>query len=333
MDMQVQSKMNNIINYHEFFKDNINLHSYRVFELKNIAKKYKLHVTGTKPVLIERITLYFIKIKNIVKIQSLIRRHIIKNIIHLKGPALHNRKICTNDTDFYTLEPLGNINYYDFFSYKDEEGFTYGFDINSLITLLRKKSVINNPYNRNTINFDTIRNVSIISKLNKQIHGINNESFNSEQTMREQTIDRMNNIRNNELNQRVRNLFYEIDLLGNYTSPNWFHNLSIDDCILFLRQIWDIWNYRSNMPMLTRKRICPYFFPFHEGVHNINIRHNNIRNLEALKKTSITIMENLIYTGINDEYKQLGAILVLTSLTSVSNEAREQLPWLYESLQ
>lgn len=333
MDMQVQSKMNNIINYHIFFKDNINLHSYRVFELKNIAKKYKLHVTGTKPVLIERITLYFIKIKNIVKIQSLIRRHIIKNIIHLKGPGLYNRKICTNETDFYTLDLLENINYYDFFSYKDEEGFTYGFDINSLVTLLRKKSVINNPYNRNIMSFDTIRNISIISKLNKQIHGITNESFNSEQTMREQTIDRMNNIRNNEINQRIRNLFYEIDLLGNYTSTDWFNNLSTDDCLMFLRQIWDIWNYRSNMPILTRKRICPYFNPFYEGVNNINIHHNNIRDLEALKKTSITIMENLIYTGINDEYKQLGAILVLTSLTSVSNEARTHLPWLYESLQ
>ena len=84
--------------------------------------------------------------------------------------------------------------------------------------------------------------------------------------------------------------------------------------------------------MLTRKRICPYFNPFYEGVNNINIRHNNIRDLEALKKTCITIMENFIYTGINDEYKQLGAILVLTALTSVSNEAREQMPWLYESL-
>lgn len=332
MDMQVQSKMNNIINYYDFFKDNIILQKYRVFELKNIAKKYKLHVTGTKPTLIERITTYFIKIRNIVKIQSLIRRHIIKNIILLKGPALYDRKICTNETDFYTLEPLENINYYDFFSYKDEEGFVYGFDINSLITLLRKKSVIHNPYNRKIMSFDTIRNVSVISKLNRQIYNIKNDSFNCEQTMREQTIDRMNNIRNNNMNQRVRNLFYEIDLLGNYTSSDWFHGLSTDDCIIFLRQIWDIWNYRSNMPMLTRKRICPYFNPFYEGVHNINVRNNNIRDLEALKKTCITIMENFIYTGINDEYKQLGAILVLTALTSVSNEAREQMPWLYESL-
>ena len=55
--------MNNIINYYDFFKDNIILQKYRVFELKNIAKKYKLHVTGTKPTLIEKITTYFIKLE------------------------------------------------------------------------------------------------------------------------------------------------------------------------------------------------------------------------------------------------------------------------------
>ena len=83
------------------------------------------------------------------------------------------------------------------------------------------------------MSFDTIRNVSVISKLNRQIYNIKNDSFNCEQTMREQTIDRMNNIRNNNMNQRVRNLFYEIDLLGNYTSSDWFHGLSTDIVIYF----------------------------------------------------------------------------------------------------
>jgi len=332
MDMQVQSKMNRIINYQDFYRDNINLTTYKVYELKNIAKKYKLHVTGTKPILIGRITDYFKKIKNVSKIQSIMRRHIIKNMNKMKGPALRNRKICTNETDFYTLEPLENINYHDFYSYKDNEGFVYGFDINSLVTLLRKKSVIHNPYNRIVMNFDTIRNISVISKLNRQIHNINNDYFNSEQTVRDQTIERMNIIRNKETNERVRDLFYEIDLLGNYTSMNWFHDMTSDDCITFLRQILEIWNIRSNMPILTKKRICPYFNPFIEGVHNINVRKNDIHDIEVLKKTSITIMENLIYTGINEEYKQLGAIIVLTALTTVSNDAREKMPFYYESL-
>tara|TARA_B110000483_G_scaffold243674_1_gene335330 strand:+ start:13444 stop:14445 length:1002 start_codon:yes stop_codon:yes gene_type:complete len=333
MDMQVQSKMNSILNQHDFFKNNVILKSYKVYELKNIAKKYKLYVTGTKTVLINRITEYFIKVKGITKIQSIIRRHIILNMMILKGPALKNRKICTNETDFYTLEPLNNLDYYDFFSYKDEEGFTYGFDINSLITLLRKKSIIHNPYNRKQIQFNIIRNISVISKLNRQIHKINNDSFNSEQTIREQTIEKMNVIRNKNILQRIHDLFYEIDLLGNYTSESWFNDLSIEEYVTFLRQMWDIWNIRSNMPIITRKRICPYFNPFIEGVNNINISEHAIRDNEGMKKTCVTIMENLIYTGINEDFKQLAAILVLTALTYVSQPAREQLPWLYESLQ
>jgi len=40
----------------------------------------------------------------------------------------------------------------------------------------------------------------------------------------------------------------------------------------------------------------------------------------------------MVYCGIDDEYKRIGALHVLTSLTSVSIGARESLPWLYDSL-
>jgi hypothetical protein len=332
MDMNVQSKMNAMVNPHTFIRDKVNLKSYKVYELKNIAKKYKLHVSGTKTVLINRIKECFERIQNVVLIQSLFRRKMIIHMIELKGPALKNRKICTNDTDFYTLEPLEDIKYYDFFSYCDNEGFIYGFDINSLILLLKKKSVINNPYNRKVITFDIVRKVSALSKLNRYIHDIYDEPRSRELTVREQTIERMNSVRSKSILDRVQNLFYEIDLLGNYTSTEWFHELSEDDCVSYLRQLWDIWNIRSNMPMLTRKRVCPYFNPFFEGVHNLHIRNGSVRDIEVLKNTCLTIMENLIYTGINEHYKQIGATIVLTALTAVSTGAREGFPWLYESL-
>ena len=174
--------------------------------------------------------------------------------------------------------------------------------------------------------------MSAISKLNRYIHDIYDEPTNRELTVREQTIDRMNSIRSKCISDRVQNLFYEIDLLGNYTSSEWFHELSENGCVSYLRQLWDIWNIRSNMPMLTRKRVCPYFNPFFDGVNNLHIRDGNVRDIESLKKTCLTIMENLIYTGINDQYKQIGATIVLTALTAVSMGAREGFPWLYESL-
>ena len=53
---------------------------------------------------------------------------------------------------------------------------------------------------------------------------------------------------------------------------------------------------------------------------------------EQLKIACVTIMENIIYTGINEEFKHIGSMHVLTALTVVSEDARQHLPWLYESI-
>ena len=51
-----------------------------------------------------------------------------------------------------------------------------------------------------------------------------------------------------------------------------------------------------------------------------------------MKDVCITVIENIIFCGINDEYKTLGAFHVLSGFTLVSPEARHALPWLYESI-
>jgi hypothetical protein len=43
-------------------------------------------------------------------------------------------------------------------------------------------------------------------------------------------------------------------------------------------------------------------------------------------------MENMVYSGINNEIRQIGAFHVLTALTMVSIPARHSMPWLYESI-
>ena len=40
----------------------------------------------------------------------------------------------------------------------------------------------------------------------------------------------------------------------------------------------------------------------------------------------------MVYTGVDVEYKTLGALHVLSVLTIVNYSAREAMPWLYESL-
>jgi hypothetical protein len=361
--MQVFSKMldrydnNNITDekrlvYEDYLKDKYTIKTYKLDKLKRIAKLHKLHVSGKKQNLIQRIEHHFIKLNCAIKIQSLFRKHLNNKIIILRGPALKKRSLCVNDTDFYTLEPMCNIHHSNFFSYVDASGFIYGFELNSLITMLRKQGTIINPYNRNKIDFHTVKNIKHLDKLTKIIYkkdfyksdiienDRDNASINYSTTHRENILLRINNIRNKDITTRINELFIEIDLLGNYTQSSWFSNLEKTQYLKFILNLYEIWNYRSNMSLITRHNICPYFNPFiYGGLDNIyairNLFINNGINYsrENLQKHALTIMENIIYTGNDIEYRKIGTLHVLTALTLVSIPARTSLPWLYESIE
>lgn len=328
--MQVQSKFAKpeILSWKKFFDDKMNLFTYTIRELKEILKHYKLHVSGKKCILVERLETFFNKSKSVIKIQSLIRMFIVITMIRLRGPALKDKKICINDKDFYSLEPLEDLYIYDFFSFKDNKGFIYGFDLNSLIIMFKKQGILTNPYNRDKIGFEVIKNISYLSKMNKHMN--NNQSF--ETSARDLAFQKMSLIREKETEFRINELFHEMDLLGNYTNVSWFNNLTRSQHVHLLRYMWDIWNFRGNIPIATKRKICPYYNPFTDGTDYIE-RENSTDRTRLLKKTSLTIMENFVYTGINNDNKQLGCMIVLSALTMVSIPARNSLPWLYESLE
>ena len=74
----------------------------------------------------------------LIKLQKFIRKSLQNYNLKLSGPAIHNRSICINDTDFYTLDEIKDIPDNDFFSFIDEKKFIYGFHINSITQLLFK---------------------------------------------------------------------------------------------------------------------------------------------------------------------------------------------------
>jgi hypothetical protein len=155
------------IPYDKYHMGELSIKKCKQPELKSIAKYFKLHVTGTKPILIDRIELFFKKERAAIQIQCVFRGHLIRFSVRLRGDAFKNRTICVNDTDFYTLDPLNEIEYADFYSYKDSANFIYGFSIGSLITLFKSKGNITNPYNREKLSFKTMNEVFILYKLGK----------------------------------------------------------------------------------------------------------------------------------------------------------------------
>lgn len=334
--MQVMSKLSDVegklcCNWIKYSKELPDLMKYKQCDLKYICKKNQLRVAGNKSMLVDRIQQKY-KIEHAAcLIQTISRRYIAKKYISLHGPAYKDRQ-CTNDTDFYTLEPLSSLHIKDFFSFKDKCGFIFGFDLNSINSLMRRNKQSTNPYNRNKFPNNVIRDVKRLRILNR-IHYPKKISINPVIVNVIETpiaLTRLERIRTNKtFTERVINLFYEIDQIGNYTSYEWMSMLNRDKLVQFTRFIYQLWNYQAGMSQETKRNICPYFDPFE--YQRISANFTNDMDLERVQQIAITICENMFHTSIDVEYKKLSAICILTALTTVSNDARHNIPWLYES--
>ena len=365
-----------ILSYNEFFEKNVELKKYKLPELKEIIKNYKLPRTGNKGVLIQRIEKLFYDIKNAIIIQKCFRGWIVRYSFQLRGPAYKNKSICVNDTDFITLEPLLEIPDEQFYSYTDKNNFSYGFNISSLIQLIKNKGKINNPYNREKMDFQIINNIVSLNNIiqiiypeykdeslkviiqrpirnvseNRLINSNNNNNQNiyitrhlsnsyfhpsitNTTTMNHDLrirYDIIVNKRTKPINTRIQEIFIDIDQLGNYTQSQWFMNLERRQLITYYRALYDIWNFRGQLSLEVKNIICPLFNPF-TSIFARNI-YNVDMTLEEVQLIAITAIENILYSCIDDEYRKIAALHILSALTMVSSPARNAMYWLYESV-
>jgi hypothetical protein len=343
------------------------IYTYRRYSAKDIRKikaLYDFALSGNKKMLMDRVTRLYDMESASMKIQKLFRGYIVREIFRLRGPALKNRNICVNETDFYTLEPIKNIHVNDFFSYKGEKNFIYGFDMDSIVTLFKNKQRamnIVNPYNREYIDVMRVtiekltRFTMLIDKNRDKIehkpatvktptpqrliygltdlsgNAIRNHSANLDELYDvNEMIEKLRAIRESPVQNRTENLFMEIDQLGNYAQSTWFSQLNRRDLIRFFRSLYDIWYYRAQIPFDIKRKICPLVDPF-ISILNEPIRYNDISEGD-IKLICLNVMEDMIYTGINNDFRTLGAFHVLCGLTLVSTDARTSMPWLYDSV-
>ena len=217
------------IDHRRFMRDRTPLKVFKLDELKYIAKKHALKFSGTKPVLIERITDHFKHTYYVTKIQARFRGWIIKLSFKLRGPALKNRKKCVNDCDFVTLEPIDEIPIESFYSYEDGKQFTYGFNIGSLIQVLKMKGKLYNPYNRETIDgqhvIDILRLYSFCFTIYPEFKLENNRfaSPNQRSLRTPALVNRhINAMTTNEITNALNNIglleeaFHQNDIFANY---------------------------------------------------------------------------------------------------------------------
>lgn len=143
-------------------------------------------------------------------------------------------------------------------------------------------------------------------------------------------MQRMHQMKQLSIDQRIQELFMEIDGLGNYTQAAWFTELAQREYLRFYRCLYDIWYYRAQLSFNTRSYICPLVDPFHIAM-TIPNRFSDL-SLSNLRDCCLTVMEHMIFSGVDTEFRTLGALHVLSALTIVSVNARTSMPWLYDSL-
>jgi len=298
------------------------VYNYTVSQLKQTAKKYKLKVSGTKKELITKIFVYLKLSSAVVNVQKLCRGYLQRLYIKYHGPAIFNRHLCTNNTDFLSGDELCKLPYTQFFSYKDVDNFIYGFDIISLYNLFLKSGKdVKNPYNRSEINPAVLQNIHNLIRLSNVLKidiEVDIQNIITEITPQK------------SLELRILDLFQNIDSLGNYSSPEWFSTLSRNQMIKFLRELIDIWNYRAQLSESVKKMISP---PTGNPFRQINLHYINMEpNVVKIKKIILSVMENLVTTGTDKDSKSLGAYYVLGALTIVNEDAATALPWLFQSV-
>ena len=295
-------------------------YNYKVSQLKDIARFYKLKISGNKDELRSRITVYIQTSCNAIKIQRLWKNYILRVYNLLKGPARIKRKQCVNENDFLTMEKLVDIPHSQFYSYNDSTGQIYGFDMLSLYNLYDKSAnEPTNPYNRQPFPDNVKTDIKKLIAINK---------FCGDSIII--VMDKPDEVSPlKQLDFRILSVFQEIDNLGNYTDIEWFASLQRVNLIRFIRELADIWNYRAQLPITTRREICP---PVGNPFHGLNL--NTLPNMTffSLKKETINIIEHLVYRGINNASRALGANYVLCALTLVNTNAAIHLPWLYQSV-
>ena len=308
------------INYTNY--NNLIVNNFNVSDLKKGLKQYKLKNTGKKTELLDRLYNYLKSSSHVIKLQRLFRGFIIRKMFKLRGSVVFkNREQCVNKEDFLTMDSLNKISPIDFFSFEDDDKHIYGFHIMSIYNLIKNNDNILNPYTRKELNEDIITNIYKIIKICKIMKipidiVIQNENCDL-------SVKR-------KIEMRTIEIFQTINSLGNYSEPRWFLNLSKNELYKFTRELFDIWNYRANLTEQVKCNICPP-----RGIICSQFERNSIfmeNNIFSLQTKILNILERLITSGIDQDFKVLGAYYVLAAITLVSPEASAIMPWLYQSV-
>jgi len=308
-------------------------YNYKKDQLKAIARYHKLRISGSVNELMARVYTYLTMHAHATPMQSLYRGHLRRRCNALRGSAFIARSKCNNDSDFLTGDLMLDIGCDQFMSYTSDDGFVYGFDLVSLYNLKLNSTNSNevlNPYTRSIIPTKVFSDMRALIRLTKKIYNVCLDI--DMEAPPEPDVDSY--LPSTEV--RVRELFTAIDSHGHYSSMRWFMDLDRTSLTRLVRELDEIWVYRAAIPLDVRMRICPTN-PFRGTTMMLHIMSTmpdlgEDEYLGESRDIALLLMVPLVLSGVTDDDRALGSIIVLQALTLVSPGARESMPWFYDSV-
>lgn len=132
-----------------------------------------------------------------------------------------------------------------------------------------------------------------------------------------------------QIEHEIVDMFIEIDTHGHYTNPNWVLDLNSEALKRFIKDMRDVFDYRAGLTDSVKRNIIPP--AGHMGESNLRTWLIVTNDINLLRLKALKIMQKLVMSSTETQYRALGTFYVLTALTLSSYEAAQAMPWLYQS--
>ena len=252
----------------------------------------------------------------ITKLQRIIRRNRDRILASNRGSAaISPATMCNNTEDFFSFDPLTEINPRYLFTYKDTDGFHYGFHIHSFIELINRGS--ENPYNRaiiphlvttrarNYMNIITTwERLDSKSVYNAVEAGVNLLKHSTASKLPMKALAKL----------KLTNVFQKIDFLGYQTDMDWLYDKSALVLNNFIKALYRTWTFQLGITDEMKQQILPDQTEFDnitdEAYRGTLLKLNKHRILTRI----LDILDKMLHPGLDQDTQNIVAIMIIHSL-------------------
>lgn len=323
-------------------------HRFTLKQLQGYAKALHIKVSDVKKdMLVHHIYMYFVLQQTATAIQALFRGYLQRKLLRLQGflkgvgmgscaVSRFSRK-CINDTDFVTLEEIGDIPIQYFYGYDTGAGASapamYGFNMTSLYNYCGKGGQLMNPYTREPFRTTLRDELAAIVRLSGIVYG----------RPLDLAIEEPVCTGAQKMELRAVSVFQTLNELGNYSDVNWFLGLTREATVKYIAEFYDIWNHRAGLSRQLKMELCPPDGDLFRDAQTLrhgrrytnNIHHRMLHepDLHRMKSSLLDIFARLIQTDyVALDNRKLNAMYILAGLTLVCPAAADAMPIYYFSV-